>query len=213
MAMITNHTKETLIAFENQVKAAWEAGELPSLIHLCGGNEEQLIEIFQEIRPQDWIFISHRGHYHCLLKGMSEDRLMEFIRSDRSMFVFDKELCIYQSAILGGCCGIAVGVAMAIKESGEDTQVYCFLGDGAADNGHLYEAAMYATGHDLPVEFIIENNGRQVDTDTYTRRGPDNDRFQIRSPKIKEYFYAHTWPHAGSGSKHHITFQRTHPLK
>ena len=128
MGMITNHTKETLIGFENEMKRLWESGSLPSLVHLCGGNEEQLLEIFSEIRPQDWVLASHRAHYHALLKGIPEYEVEKFILSDRSMFIFDKERRFYQSAILAGNCGIAVGVAVAIKESGEDAHVYCFLG-------------------------------------------------------------------------------------
>lgn len=211
--MITQHTKESLIAFEDGVRQEWERGELPSLLHLCGGNEDQLLAIFRRIRPQDWVFLSHRGHYHALLKGMPEERLLEFIRSDRSMFIFDKELRIFQSAILGGCCGIAVGVAMAIQESGEDAKCYVFIGDGAADNGRIYEAALYATGHDLPIEFIIEDNRRQVDTDVITRRGLCHSFMKLESPKIIQYFYKPTWPHAGSGCSHKITFNRTYPLK
>jgi len=211
--MNTGHTIESLRAFEAKIQSAWECGELPSLIHLCGGNEQQLLEIFEQIQPEDWIFISHRGHYHCLLKGMSEEKLESFIRSDRSMFIFDKELRIYQSAILGGCVAIATGVAWAIKDAGGTEKVWCFQGDGATDNGHLYEAAMYATGHDLPVVFVIENNERQVDTSIDVRRGPRHRAFGMVSPKIREYFYQHSWPHAGSGSKHLIEFQRKTPLK
>lgn len=210
--MITNHTRESLIAFEDGVRQEWERGELPSLMHLCGGNEEQLLSIFAHIRPQDWVFLSHRGHYHALLKGMTEDRLLEFIRSDRSMFIFDNELRIFQSAILGGCCGIAVGVAMAIQESGEDAFVYCFIGDGAADNGRIYEAAMYAEGHVLPIQFVIEDNNRQVDTDKALRRGTHHLNFNLSSRNIREYHYESTWPHGGSGCSHLIEFQRKEPL-
>lgn len=210
--MNTGHTRESLIAFEAKVKAEWEAGELPSLIHLCGGNEGQLLEIFKEVQPQDWVFISHRGHYHCLLKGMPEEELLENIRNDRSMFCFDANRRIYQSAILGGCCGIAVGVAVALKASGENTKVWVFLGDGASDNGALYEAALYATGHDLPIEFVVENNDRQVDTDVLTRRGPNHDLLLFKSPHIRHYYYTHTWPHAGSGCAHQIDFKRKTPL-
>lgn len=206
------YTREQLIAYEEIVREAWETGQLPSLVHLCNGNEDALIEIFKDIRPQDWIFVSHRAHYHCLLKGMPPEVLMQNIREDRSMFCFDKELRIYQSAILGGCCGIAAGVARALKDSGADERVFVFLGDGAADNGHLYEAAMYAAGHDLPVAFIIENNDRQVDTDIETRRGPHHEDFSLDAPNIFEYHYRSKFPHAGSGSKHQITFKRTTPL-
>lgn len=206
------HTVESLRAFEERVKDAWENGELPSLIHLCSGNEEKLIEIFQDIRPQDWIFVSHRAHFHSLLKGVPEETLMENIRNDRSMFNFSKELRIYQSAILAGNCGIAVGVAMAIKERGEDAHVYCFLGDGAEENGHFYEAVLYATGHDLPVTFIIEDNAIQVDTAKLQRRGMERGLLD-REPCVRRYHYTPRWPHAGSGSKHQITFKRTTPLK
>jgi len=206
------YTREQLIAFENRVVQEWEDGNLPSLVHLCNGNEDALIDIFRDIRPQDYIFVSHRAHYHVLLKGMMPDALMSKIERDLSMFLFDKNLRIYQSAILGGCCGIATGVAKAIKDSGVDEHVYVFLGDGAADNGHLYEAAMYSTGHDLPITFIIENNNRQVDTDIATRRGEQYPLFQMQSPKIREYHYTSKYPHAGSGCKTQITFQRTTPL-
>ena len=54
--------KEQLIAFEADIKAIWEAGELPCLTHLCGGNEEQLIEIFKGMRAGDWVFfITNKG--------------------------------------------------------------------------------------------------------------------------------------------------------
>jgi TPP-dependent pyruvate/acetoin dehydrogenase alpha subunit len=205
------HTVESLKAFEEHVKTAWENGELPSLIHLCSGNEVKLIEIFEDIRPQDWVFVSHRAHFHCLLKGMSEETLMENIRNDRSMFNFSKELRIYQSAILAGNCGIAVGTAMAIKERGEDAHVHCFLGDGAEESGHFYEAVMFVSGHDLPVTFHIEDNDIQVDTPKLQRRGMERGLLDFE-PCVQRYLYTPHWPHAGSGSKYQITFKRTHPL-
>lgn len=209
--MITDHTKESLIEFENWVKAEWEEGHLPSLVHLCGGNEEQLLGIFAEIRPQDWVFTSHRSHFHALLKGFSEDEVMSHVLSDRSMFLFSKELNFYQSAILAGNCGIAVGVAMAIKERGEDAHVWCFLGDGSTENGHFFEAVLYTSGHDLPLTFVVENNGMQVDTPTLLRRGME--RHPLSSePCVREYKYTPTYPHAGSGCAHKIEFKRTHPL-
>lgn len=211
--MIHPHTKESLIAFESRVKRAWEAGELPSLIHLCGGNEDELLAIFEGIRPQDWVFLSHRGHYGALLKGMPEERLMEFIRSDRSMFIFDRDLRIYQSAILSGCVPIAVGVAAAIREEGSDEHCHVFIGDGAADNGALWEAALYVTGHDLPCTFHIENNRRQVDTDITVRRGSSHAACQLIAPCVREYHYEPTWPHAGSAAPFQIKFHRTTPIK
>lgn len=209
---ITTHTKKSLIAFEQKVREEWESGNLPSLVHLCGGDEDHLLDIFQNIRPNDWVFLSHRGHYAALLKGMAEDRLMEFIRSDRSMFIFDRDLRIYQSAILGGTLGIAVGVAQAIKERAEDTHCWVFMGDGAEDGGTLHPAAMFATGHSLPVTFVVANNNRQVDTTIQARRGPNWRECKLEAPCILRYDYEPTWPHGGSGCSHQITFKRTTPL-
>lgn len=209
--MIHNHTKESLIAFESRVQAAWEAGELPSLLHLSGGNEEQLIAIFDEALDGDWFFFSHRNHYHSLLAGISEESVMQDIRDDRSMFRFSRERKVFSSAILGGNCAIAVGVAMALKAEGTQNRVWCFLGDGAEENGHFYEAVLYVSGHNLPVEFIIEDNSMQVDTPKMVRRGMDGGLLDTW-PCVSRYKYKSTWPHAGSGSKQHIDFNRKHPL-
>lgn len=217
---ITNHTRESLITFEESVRQSWESGELPSLCHLCGGDEGPLLDIFQRVRPNDWVFAPHRAHYLALLKGIPEDKLMEFIKHDSSMFIFDRERRFYQSAILGGCCGIAVGVAQAIKQSGEDAKVFCFLGDGGVENGALHSAAMYASGHDLPIEFWIQDNDRQVDTPKLARRGGKYSIIQGKKTSYEpmwpycvwRYEYKPTWPHAGSGCAHKITFKRTTPL-
>jgi TPP-dependent pyruvate/acetoin dehydrogenase alpha subunit len=76
--------KQDLIDFELRIKALFEQGKLPYLIHLCGGNEDQLIEIFKDIKPDDWIFSSHRSHYHYLLAGGDSDVLEQMIREGRS---------------------------------------------------------------------------------------------------------------------------------
>ena len=133
-------TKSELIGFELRIKDIFEQGKLPYLLHLCGGNEDQLIDIFKNISPWDWIFSSHRSHYHYLLAGGDPAVLEQMIRDGRSMFVFDRKLNFYTSSILAGTCGIAAGVAASLKEQGSGRRVWCFLGDGAEDEGHFYEA-------------------------------------------------------------------------
>jgi pyruvate dehydrogenase E1 component alpha subunit len=192
------HTPETLRAFERRIADLFNAGALPHLIHLSGGNEEQLIEIFGEIRRADWVFSTHRNHYHYLLKGGSEEKLERWIREGRSMFIFDKEFNFVSSSILAGTCAMAAGVALEIKRSGADARVYCFLGDGAEDQGHFYEAARLVDGWGLPCEFIIEDNGVSVDTSHDGRWGTSR-RFPWPFPCIHRYFYERTWPHAGTG--------------
>lgn len=222
-----NHTRESLIAFEDRIKAHWEAGNLPCLLHLCGGNEEQLISIFNDIRPGDWVFSTHRNHYHALLAGMPADELEAAILDGRSMFAFrraqmqpgfDPERAgmwdganLYSSAILAGTCAIAAGVAWTCfwarhPKAHLAPKVWCFLGDGAEEEGHFYEAALFVEAHNLPCTFIIEDNQRQVDTDKVTRRGINLKGLHPWRPLdhfkcVRRYYYTPTYPHAGSRAK------------
>lgn len=197
---MTHKTKEELIAFENRIRDIFAEGELPFLIHLDGGNEEQLIRIFNEVKPGDWILGSHRSHYLWLLAGGSEDLLESEIRAGRSMFLFNKELNFLTSSILAGTCGIAAGLALSLKMEGSTAKVWCFLGDGAADEGAFYEAANFVEGHDLPCMFIIGNNNRSVETTCEQRRGPHLKANLWKDfLHVIEYHYTSTWPHGGAG--------------
>jgi TPP-dependent pyruvate/acetoin dehydrogenase alpha subunit len=201
-------TAADLIAFENRIKAKWEAGDLPCLLHLCGGDEEQLIEVFQGAKPGDWFFASHRNHYAALLAGIPEAQLEQMIDEGRSMFVYDRSRNFLSSAILAGTCGIAAGVALDIKLRGGPERVWCFLGDGAVEEGHFWESALFVEGHDLPCTFVVSDNGRQVDTDKTRRGNPEPlDRMLDSLKCVRRYTYEPTWPHAGSGCKHKITFK------
>jgi pyruvate dehydrogenase E1 component alpha subunit len=197
-----------LVAFESRIKELFAQGELPFLIHLSGGNEAQLIDIFREIKPADWVLASHRNHYHYLLKGGSPERLEADIRRGKSMFVFDKKINFVTSAILGGACGIAAGIGLSIAEAGGPEKVWCFLGDGAFDNGHAFEAIMFVEARRLPCTFIIEDNDRSVDTDKTERSGPAW-KFPFDSFRcVRRYEYTPTYPHGGAGLKTMIEFKK-----
>ena len=103
--------KEQLINFEKEVKQMFLDGKLRSPVHLSGGNEDQLIEIFKDIKPQDWVFTTYRSHYHALLKGVPEEKLKQWILDNKSIHFMDKEYKVFSSAIVGGCLPIALGVA------------------------------------------------------------------------------------------------------
>lgn len=199
-------TKQDLIDFELEIKNEFEKGDLPFLMHLCGGNEEQLISLFEEINEGDWIFSSHRNHYHYLLAGGSRDRLMELIRNGKSMFVFDKKINFLSSSILAGTCCIAAGVAMDLKREGSKNKVWCFIGDGAEDEGHFYEAVCYVSGMDLPCTFIIEDNDRSVDTSKEERRGKFEMPWNKITNCVKRYHYEPRYPHAGTGCTQWVIF-------
>lgn len=198
-----------LVAFENRIKSLWESGDLPSLIHLCGGNEEALILTFNQIRNtsgQNWIFSTHRTHYHALLAGHDPDALEQKIKDGRSMFVYSREHNFFCSAVLAGACGIAAGVALAMKNADEQGWVWCFIGDGGEENGHFYEAAMFVEGHALPCTFIIEDNDRSVDTPVLERRGIAPGLENLFKCVLR-YRYTPIYPHAGSGCSFQIQFK------
>lgn len=207
-----NHiSAEQLKNFELGIARLWEAGDLPYLLHLCGGNEDWLVDFFAGVREGDWIFSTHRNHYHALLAGVPPEKLERLIREGDSMFVFDRERHFYTSSILSGTCCIAVGVAWALKEEGSKNRVWCFLGDGAEEEGHFYEAVMMTMGHELPCTFVVENNNRSVDT-TIEERMPT--KFRMNWPEcVVTYEYQAVYPHAGNGTKNMITFKPIKPAR
>jgi TPP-dependent pyruvate/acetoin dehydrogenase alpha subunit len=188
-------TKEELIKFEKEIIDLWEQSKIPYPVHFCGGNEEQLIEIFKEIKPEDHIFSTHRAHYHALLKGMSPEKLKEIIMRGDSMHIFSKEFNFFTSSIVCGISAIAVGKALALKKKNSKEHVWCFIGDGAEDEGHFYEAVRYVDGHDLPCTFVIEDNNRSVETPKKERYGNS----EMKWPKcVRRYYYKPTYPHVGT---------------
>ena len=191
-------TAADLIAFEAEVAEAFNAARIRAPVHLAGGNEEQLIEIFRDVRPNDWIATTWRSHYHCLLKGVPRDELMNEILAGRSITLNFPSHRIVSSAIVGGVLPIALGIAWAIKRKGRDERVWAFLGDMTERAGVSWECAEYAAGHGLPITFVIEDNGLSVCTPTVdtwitTANAGDERRYRYR--------YKLPWPHAGAGKR------------
>lgn len=194
--MIENITKKELIEFENRIAEKWNNAEIPYYIHLSGGNEEQLIEIFKEIKPEDYKISTHRSHYHYLLSGGSPDKLEKMIIEGRSMHIMDKTLNFISTAIISGGSAIATGIALGLKKKNSDSHVWCFVGDAAEDEGHFYEAVKYVDGHSLPCTFILEDNNRSVETPKIERYGTS----EIPWPScVRRHNYAPSRPHAGTG--------------
>lgn len=187
-------TPEDLIAFEKDIAAEFEAGNIKAPVHLAGGNETQLIEIFKNIRPEDWVLCQWRSHYHCLLKGVPAAELKAAIIAGRSIALCFPEYRVLSSAIVGGIAPIAVGLAWSIKRCGGSERVYCFVGDMTAMSGVVGEAKQYISRHRLPMRFFIENNSKSVCTDTQQVWGPYPTEIQT-----DVYSYDLTWPHVGTG--------------
>lgn len=196
-------TKEELIRIESRVRYLWLEGQLPFLIHLAGGNEDELIHIFSHIGPDDWVFASHRAHYHALLHGMPEEELIKQIMAGRSM-----SLCwpkFVQSSIVAGTCSIAAGKAFSVHLRGSAGHVWCFLGDGASDEGSFIEAARWVDAMNLPCTFVMENNNSSCGV-TREERHSSMDGLSFKC--VWSYTYTPTYPHAGTVEKMQLRPER-----
>jgi pyruvate dehydrogenase E1 component alpha subunit len=188
--------KKYLVDFEAEVAKRYENGEIKAPIHLSGGNEEQLIEIFKDINKDDWVFVPWRNHYHALLHGFDRQQLMDDIIEGKSMSTSSNINKFYSSAIVGGIIPIALGVAMALKRKKSDRKVWCFIGDMTFETGVFHESYKYAKNFELPLQFVVEDNNLSVHTPTDVawniRQDVPND--------IIYYRYENKYPHHGTGA-------------
>tara|TARA_A100000164_G_scaffold172358_1_gene153116 strand:+ start:4502 stop:5143 length:642 start_codon:yes stop_codon:yes gene_type:complete len=189
-------TKNDLIDFELRVKEEYEKATITGPVHMSGGNEEQLLEIFQFVNKGDWVFSSWRNHYHALLHGVPEDHLWELIVSGKSMSVYCEDPKLYTSSIVGGIIPIALGAAKAEKMKGTKNKVWCFIGDMTSETGVFHEAYKYSRSFDLPLEFVVEDNDMSTNT-------PTSETWNQQKTKTPEdvfyYTYERVYPHHGTG--------------
>ncbi len=187
-------TSDDLRAFEREVAEAFEAGKIRAPVHLAGGNEDQLIEIFREIKREDWVFSTWRSHYHALLHGVPRELVMSEILAGRSMQLHFPEHRFFTSAIVGGILPIACGVAAA------GAKVWCFVGDMTSTIGTFWDARHFTSARRLPVRFVVENNSLSTNTPTVEAWGEDWGLIGSTDPEaIHVYTYQRTYPHVGSG--------------
>lgn len=193
--------KEDLINFETEIADIFNEGKIKAPVHLYSGNEDKMIEIFEDINEDDWVFCSWRSHYQCLLKGVPPETLKQDIIDGKSITLCYPEHKIYSSAIVTGIIPIATGLALDIKNKNGKNKVWCFIGDMTSETGTFFENWKYSVNHDLPITFIIEDNNKSVCTDTRQTWGTDKLFFEDETRKIIYYKYESIYPHAGAGKR------------
>ncbi|WP_435230920.1 thiamine pyrophosphate-dependent enzyme [Pseudopelagicola sp. nBUS_20] len=192
----SNLTAEYLKNFEARLASDYEAGKINGVIHLSDGNEEQLIEIFSRIQKTDWVFSAWRNHYHALLHGVPEDYLYSEIQQGRSMGIMHTNPNFFSSSIVCGVIPIALGAAVSLgRKSGNKDKIWCFVGDMTYESGLFWEAYKYSQNHDLPLQFVVEDNGKSVTTDTRRCWGG---RMQ-KLDGVIYYDFQSKYPHHGTG--------------
>jgi TPP-dependent pyruvate/acetoin dehydrogenase alpha subunit len=194
-------TPNDLISFEEDIALEFNAGKIRAPVHLYFGNEQAIIDVFKNIRPQDWVLCSWRSHYQCLLKGVPPDELKAEIMAGHSISLCFPEHRIFSSAIVGGVVPIAVGIAMGIQRSGEDARVFCFMGEMTAETGIAHESVKYCRNFGLPVTWVIEDNGKSVCTETKKTWAIESHwwEHEAAAHDVFHYKYESKYPHAGAG--------------
>ncbi len=155
--------------FEDRVNSEFAKGHIPGFVHLYSGEEAIAVGVCQHLDDRDYIGSTHRGHGHCIAKGCDAKAMMLEIFGKAgglcggkggSMHIADLERgMLGANAIVGGSPPLAIGAALSAKTLGTDRVAVSFTGDGGSNQGTVFEAMNMAVVLQLPVIFVIENNG------------------------------------------------------
>ena len=195
-----------LISFEEEIAESFNNAEIRAPIHLYNGNEEKIIDIFKNVKKEDYVFCTWRSHYQCLLKGVPRDVLKKDILDGKSITLCYPEYNIFSSAIVTGSISIANGRALAEKLKGSNSHVWCFVGEMSSETGAFHENVKYSTTHNLPITWVIEDNGKSVCTDTretWNMKNLSYEEFDLLNSRgnVIYYKYDTKYPHAGAGKR------------
>ena len=154
--------------FEEKIYELYGQNLVPGTIHLYAGQEAVAVGVCANLRKEDYVVSTHRGHGHCIAKGADLKRVMAEILGRKtgyckgkggSMHIADFSVGILgATGVVGAGIPIAAGAGLSIKLRGTDQVVACFFGDGASNQGTFHEGINMAAIWRLPVLFVCENN-------------------------------------------------------
>jgi 2-oxoisovalerate dehydrogenase E1 component len=155
--------------FESRTAVLYRDGIVPGFVHLSVGQEAVAVGVCSQLRADDVITSTHRGHGHVMAKGLDMAGMFAELMGRAtgicggfggSMHIADPALGIFgANGIVGAGLPIAVGAAFAARLQRSDRVVAAFFGDGAVATGAFHEAVNLAALWRLPVLFVCENNG------------------------------------------------------
>jgi acetoin:2,6-dichlorophenolindophenol oxidoreductase subunit alpha len=155
--------------FEERVKVEFERGNIPGFIHLYVGQEASAVGVCMNLKDNDFIGSTHRGHGHCIAKGCDIKGMMKEIYGRRSglcggkggsMHIADFERgMLGANAIVGGNPPLVIGAALTGKTLNNGSVAVSFTGDGGSNQGTTFESMNMAVVLKLPAIFVFENNG------------------------------------------------------
>ena len=162
-------TMRTIREFEERLHVDFSRGDIPGFVHLYAGEEATGTGILCHLGDGDRIASTHRGHGHCIAKGVDVGAMMKEIYGKKggacngkggSMHIADlSKGMMGANGILGAGAPLACGAALAAKYRNKGEIAITFVGDGASNQGTFLESLNLAGVWNLPVIFVVENNG------------------------------------------------------
>jgi pyruvate dehydrogenase E1 component alpha subunit len=159
----------TIRVFEEKLEELSLAGKIPGFLHLYAGEEATAAGVCMHLNDDDFLCSTHRGHGHCIAKGVDLRGMMAelFGKSTGlckgkggSMHIADLDRgMIGANGIVGGGLPLATGAGLTAQTRGTGQVSVAFFGDGAANEGSFHESLNLASIWDLPVLYVVENNG------------------------------------------------------
>ena len=160
--------------FEQKAEEAYAIGKIGGFCHLHIGQEAVALGAIGPLRPDDYAISAYREHTQALAKGIPARAAMAELYGrvggcsggkGGSMHLFSARHNFMGGwGIVGGQIPVATGLGWAIRYRGEDRVCVCFLGDAAVNQGAFHESLNMAAIWDLPVIYIVENNGYGMGT-------------------------------------------------
>ncbi|HYK85399.1 MAG TPA: thiamine pyrophosphate-dependent dehydrogenase E1 component subunit alpha [Ktedonobacteraceae bacterium] len=160
---------ETIRVFEERAGKEFAAGKVPGFVHLYAGEEAVAVGVCAHLTDDDFITSHHRGHGHCIAKGVDIRAMVaELLGREAgacrgkggSMHIADVHKgMLGANGIVGGGFPLATGAGMTAKYNKRGQVAVCFFGDGAANQGTFHEGLNLAGIWKLPVIYVAENNG------------------------------------------------------
>jgi acetoin:2,6-dichlorophenolindophenol oxidoreductase subunit alpha len=159
----------TIRRFEDRVHDEFSTGKIPGFVHLYAGEEASAVGFCAHLDNRDVIASTHRGHGHCIAKGVDVTEMMKEIYGRRegscggkggSMHIADlSKGMMGANGIVGGGPPLICGAALTAKTLKTGGVAIAFVGDGGSNQGTTLESYNLAKVWNLPVIFVVEDNG------------------------------------------------------
>jgi pyruvate dehydrogenase E1 component alpha subunit len=160
--------------FEERSLRAYQQGHIGGFLHLYIGQEAVAVGSVSALAEDDHVITAYRDHGHALAVGMNMDECMAELYGKKtgcskgkggSMHFFAPDKNFWGGhGIVGGQTPLGLGIAYALKFNKKTGACLCFMGDGATNQGPFYESLNLASLWNLPVIYVIENNGYSMGT-------------------------------------------------